>query len=736
MHKARLVLTVLASAGVLLFQTTAAGALPQRDVSAKASRQDDDDDSKDASEDSDVLPVRVVILVDESGSLEDPDVKAEQDAVKILVDTVEEDWEVAIFPFGSDNGSRPAVDTTCGFQKVENDADRAALRACADRIRRRTPAEGNDTDHAEALLQAVNALTAAEGEALPVILLMTDGTLDVPRSTLNYGDNPNEGARKKIDETILPNARKNNVQVWPIGFGKADESALTKLAEGGAQRNLRCPNTAGEAPKPVVKPDRNQLELAIQTIFASAVCASSTGRVVQVPAGQTVDEIHSISPLATSGVLSVVKSNPKSTVAFIDPDGKEIKTDGEDGPSTYKLRSTDRSEVLEMEDPNPGDWTVKVTASAGQDTMAVFSRWTGEVGVTVDVSPPYLAPGQQATATLQLITPKGRTVPPEALEGFKFSGELVGDGFKPVEFKLDSVPGANLQYTGTFKTPKECSGKASFQGSVSAPGLASADRAATISCDKAKSSVNAVIELEDVPDGGVVTAGSKLTGRVEISNSGDAFDGQLSIVNQSEGAQLSIDPSSIKAPAGKDNPEFALTVAEDSRLGQTTFKIVLKNGDEVIESSPQALVVESPPSILPKILALIGLVLLIAGVAAFLVWRRKQAQLKARLVKGLQVILIEDGEERQASSAPSGKKSVFPFKVTELGTRAARENDPDAYLIRRHPQSPKSKVIVRQPDGNEVEVAIGQTLNLDEQADDGDSYSGSSSRRLKIVDKR
>lgn len=758
-HKTRLVLTVLASAGVLFLQSAVAGALPHEERSPTATQQDEADSSKagdevededdaddEDAENQDLLPVRAVVLVDESGSLDEDAVQRERDAVSIFVDTVENGWEVAIYPFGSSNApGQNAVDRECELVKVESEANRQRLRECVLKIQRRGEDQGPDTDHAAALTDAVATLTSAEGDALPVIFLLTDGKLDVERSDRYGASGRTETALKQINDTILPNAKKNNVQVWPVGFGEVDGAALENLAKGGAQVNSRCPEASSSVPKPVVEPGPEELALAFQRVAASAVCASSGIESVQtVGDGESKESVHTISPVATSGVLSVVKSNPKSTVNFIDPAGEEVKSSGDSGNSAYERSGQDtRYEVLRIDRPKPGDWKVKVNAKEGEQTFAVFSRWTGKVDTTVNVPTGTPSAGSESTATLRLKTYSDQKVPAGALKGFDFSGELSGKGFDTAKFKLaDDGKGADqtagdLLFSGTFTTPEDCDGAATLKGSVNASGLAGDVRPYEFSCKAGSSGVVAEIALDDLPEGGVVTVGSKLTGRISLDNQGSAFDGKLKIVDASDGAQLSIDPTSIEVPAGTSDAEFTLSIADESQLGETTFSIQLEGEDGPIAASDQRLTLEAPPSKFWLYFAIGVIVLLIAGGAAFLVWRRQQAQQKARLVKGLQAILIEDGEEKRPVSAPGGKKDAFPVAVDEYAARTAKENDPAAYVIRRHPQSPKTKVIVRQPDGNEVEVVIGQALNLDERPDDADSYSYTgSNRRLKIVDKR
>ena len=757
-QKARLVLIALAAAGALLLQSSNAGALRQNEHSAAASRQDGDDDSKaadDAADDddagddaraSDLLPVRAVVLVDESGSLEVEDVQAERDAVTFFADTIEPGWEVAILPFGSDNGipGQRAVNNDCKLIKVESEANRQRLRDCAQTIHRRDEIEGNDTDHAAALNEAVATLTSAEGDALPVIFLMTDGVLDVDNSIGLYGENPTDEARKRIEDEILPKAKKNNIQVWPVGFGEADKAALEILARGGAQNNVRCPNTAASPPQPVVEPNPEEFVRSFQQIAASAGCLDYNDESFSLADGESKESTFKISPLATSGTLSVVKSNAKSTVTFIDPQGVEVTEDGEDGPSAYERDGEGtRSEVLRIDRPKPGDWKVNVSAEDGGQTFIVSARWAGKVDMSINVPTGNPAPGKTSTMTLRLKTAyPDQKVPPEAVEGFDFSGELSGEGFKPVKFKLvddgegvDETAG-DLRFSGTFTTPEGCDGPAELRGSVSAHGLAGDDRSLSIDCSAPEPTVVADIALDGVPEGGLVTLGTELTGRVSLDNQGEAFVGKLSIVDASPGAQLSIDPSSVQVPAGTSEVEFSVIIADGSKPGQTTFSIRLTGNASPVATSDQRLVTEEKPPIWPLIIKITIMVLLIAGVAAVLVRRRRQAQVKLLFVKGLQAILVEDGNSTPAVRAEVGKKLVFPVKVSDFGMRSASETDQDAYLVRRDRRSPKTKVIVRRPGGDEFEVAIGQAFDLDGQTDDGDpSNSGGSNRRLKIVEK-
>ena len=186
-------------------------------------------------------------------------------------------------------------------------------------------------------------------------------------------------------------------------------------------------------PQPVVEPNPEEFVRSFQQIAASAGCLDYNDESFSLADGESKESTFKISPLATSGTLSVVKSNAKSTVTFIDPQGVEVTEDGEDGPSAYERDGEGtRSEVLRIDRPKPGDWKVNVSAEDGGQTFIVSARWAGKVDMSINVPTGNPAPGKTSTMTLRLKTAyPDQKVPPEAVEGFDFSGELSGEGFKP-----------------------------------------------------------------------------------------------------------------------------------------------------------------------------------------------------------------------------------------------------------------------------------------------------------------
>ncbi|MCP9986013.1 VWA domain-containing protein [Streptomyces sudanensis] len=178
------------------------------------------------------------MVVDQSDSLSDEDLAREVEAAALLVQgEISERSRAAVIGFGSSEkpGQSP-VREVCPLT-VADSAGRQLLSDCVQRLARRDPARvGPGTDFPAAVRQAVTRLTEKGAPATPkVVFLLTDGRLDVDDSP-EYGADPAarraNGAKRLADE--LARARRERVQIWPLGFGTAiDRATLTGMAEGG-----------------------------------------------------------------------------------------------------------------------------------------------------------------------------------------------------------------------------------------------------------------------------------------------------------------------------------------------------------------------------------------------------------------------------------------------------------------------------------------------------------------------
>lgn len=122
--------------------------------------------------------------------------------------------------------------------------------------------------------QAVDRLSEGADSAVPkVVFLLTDGKLDVsdsPEYGTDAASRQANGAKRLTEE--LARARRESVQIWPLGFGsQIDKAALTAMAEGGYRNG--CADLPGATPRMRVVDSSAEIDKALQETFAAARCA-------------------------------------------------------------------------------------------------------------------------------------------------------------------------------------------------------------------------------------------------------------------------------------------------------------------------------------------------------------------------------------------------------------------------------------------------------------------------------
>jgi TIR domain/von Willebrand factor type A domain len=218
-----------------------------------------------------VQPIRVVVLVDESGSLSKTDVQHERAAASIIATTeLSPSSQVAIVGFGSRGGTGASpVDVVCPLTELASEAERAKLNRCVKNIHSRTEAEGNSTDFVAALDQAHAIMAESDDQnRLKIVFLLTDGKLDVVGDPAYgpYEATRNANAQNELHGRVLPDLREAGVQIWPLGFGDVDASALQAMAASGARS--RC-----GTPRATILPNSAILVEGLAGAFATARCA-------------------------------------------------------------------------------------------------------------------------------------------------------------------------------------------------------------------------------------------------------------------------------------------------------------------------------------------------------------------------------------------------------------------------------------------------------------------------------
>ena len=426
-------------------------------------------------------PVKMVILADESGSMQDfpNEIAGEQQAA---VDIIQAAWsphsQVAVYGFGSAPPSRgasasQAVDKLCALTELNTTGNLVNLTRCAHLIAPRQAPE-NNTDFAAALDAAENVLSAPDPlHRVPLVFILTDGMLDVGQDS-PYAPFPstdqqgNAAAQQQLSGTILPSLKSAGIEVWPLGFGEADASELSQFAHGGAQVNPYCSADTDAAPKLTSVPsavtgaaETHDIQQDLLSAFAAASCGTITpGAWTTLPPDGSVTVPVMIDPLTTLGSIVVNKGNPQVRVTYTDPDGGRV-SDGSPHAGTLDGAAfvltgggTQLSqEALRLDGPVPGPWKVTFTnPSSVVQSVGVSVVWQGQAFPDINFSPQVGDSGQP----LQIqVRPAIHAAPVPASELSRLTVSLSvqwsrGGAPQQVTAKLNPATG---EFTGSVPVP-------------------------------------------------------------------------------------------------------------------------------------------------------------------------------------------------------------------------------------------------------------------------------------------
>lgn len=386
-------------------------------------------------------PVDAVVLVDESGTLDDS-LELERQAAQLIVTAGWwSDTRISVLGFGGvPPGKDPgkdenlAVDGGGGgpcFALTLVQAYEGVLRGCVAALRQRAVGEGRDSDYAAALGQALNLLGKGQQQhRRRVIYLLTDGHLDLGGSggLEGYGapSDATRAARERIRTRILPEAAKASVEIWPIAFTPKPEGgrqveprrtgdgtlfALDELVRGNAATVTPPPGCAGDpAEHPRIPWLRGPSDLTshsdenglLPTLAASRCLQigdpiASTAKVggataeVRVPAGVAMAQLM-VFPQQPSHDPWFSYYLPADDSGAADVGRKhQVPANGPAGESTYTVsQPTGPGQVasLMVKDPRPGTWTVDA-----QEPFTALPVWSASLRIT-DISPEPAPPGE------------------------------------------------------------------------------------------------------------------------------------------------------------------------------------------------------------------------------------------------------------------------------------------------------------------------------------------------------
>jgi TIR domain/von Willebrand factor type A domain len=584
------------------------------------------------------IPLDIVLLVDESGSLSYADVAQEIQAASTIAQTpLNPLSQVTVIGFGGADGVTSDQDPTtviCQPTLTDSAASLEYLDQCVHGLHRRTKAEGNDTDYAAALAKAMSYLTAnapigsrPPAGATKAIFMMTDSGLNVSHDPA-YSAGGIPAARRAVDLQLAA-ARRASVQIWPLGFGaisSGDRSYLDYLAAGGAQ--MACSTNPAATPRAIVtsSPD---IASTIFSLYSDAACLGiSSGGSTLLEGGQTRTLTVNIPATASDAAISVDKGNPAFRVVYLTPAGMTV-TGGSLSGSRFQRSGQDSGvDVLHIEHVQSGVWKIRVTAPGGLSSQPVSATafWQGVVRPQITASPSNARPGQQIHVTISALGPNGPIIDPITLNGLGIQLDVTGDGLPG---RLN-VPVSNLgepqgtpqdgTYQGTFTAPAR-TGVLTVTGSISGHGLHASQASIQIPVGGQAALLQGTLAF-NAPSS--VAAGQSIQGQIAFSNqTGKARQVELTLTAAPAVATLRAPQGTVKVPPGTSEISFTITLDGASLRGPSFIEVEVidpSNPNVVYIDRQLLIVVVSPHNPIWPYLLILGLLILLV-IALTYRWR-------------------------------------------------------------------------------------------------------------------
>ena len=301
----------------------------------------------------------VIVLVDESSSLSPLDVKAEQGALRSMIQIPilrNRNIRLGVLPFSSGEQSPRLLDS-CALTNMDSAGQKAFYENCPRLISRQLEDNSDDTDFAAAINAALTIFeeSTVNNNRIPVILLLTDGKYDPD------GDLSTSPEEQNLLDGALAKAKELNASVWPIGFGDADGLALIAMSLAGATLPENCPSHPSAAIAA-----STDLGLQMTNILSSVICVSPPTPPEATPAK------HLVHPMMDTLAVSVKVASSDDPI-LTDPDGNVVCEGTWDKLGEYS------SCLISLDGDTAGEWSL-----IASDGSQVTWQESGELKVTLD----------------------------------------------------------------------------------------------------------------------------------------------------------------------------------------------------------------------------------------------------------------------------------------------------------------------------------------------------------------
>jgi hypothetical protein len=669
-----------------------------------------------ASGQSGVAVLDVTVLVDESGSETPQKVADEKQTVGTIVQTMlNPSSRVTVIGFGGVNNVAPGqdpVDVACQPTIASGAANLDYLANCVGQLHRRSDQQGNDTDYAAALNQAMSylgpgstATPPAPAGAIKVILMMTDGAVDVSHDTSQYGPNWQLGEQTAVNQQLAA-ATSAGVQVWPLGFGGDVGTGVTQpqarqylnsMAAHGAPAVCDKRHAANQPHATWVDNPSDAIS-ALDELYQDAACLGGVQIQDPLSGGQSRTLTLSIPAIASAAAISVDRVNPAVTVTFTQPGGTQwtdtsaISGANNDSPvEVLHLASITKADV--------GAWRVKLTAPPGIGSQLVSAAvfWQGAVRAIITATPT-VKPGQPIDVKLTVLGPDGPITDPATLKsllvGVTASGSVLpGPVQVPVQASSAVGPAGAGTYTGTYAAPDQA-GTLTITGTAAGYGLYATQLPATVVVGAFNRVFLATPHFSGVTS---VQVGHSLSGTVDFINQTGATR-RVVLKLTASGAKATISPSTVisvpSTPSG--NPPsvpFTVNIAGSSPAGPAGLEVRAVDADtgrRYSNAASDVITVTTPPGFFAKYRwEIAGTAALILLAVLAVLWRRKVIR-DRKNVRGLVATLRRGGQQVGKELAAEEKYSeVFPFIIRDEASASPRLDHPpraeslNLYQVRR-----------------------------------------------------
>jgi hypothetical protein len=513
---------------------------------------------------------------------------------------------------------------------------------------------------------------------------------------------------------VLPDARRQGVQVWPLGFGPdVQKGSLAAMASGGF--GSRCPSLPGATPRAQVVDNSSTATRALQVAFAASRCA----RIGPSDEGVPPTDLHvDIPVVATDGSITVVKRDPRVVATYYDPKGQKVPSTGRFDDSVFDLSGQDGPvEVLRIRDPRPGRWRIQLTTpnGGGGQLVSTSALWQGVLRSSVVLDPPSPGAGEQTTVSVVLRTRRDEVISdPDALAGVQISARLTGTGFAPVTLaladdgKAPDIRAADGQFSGGLTVPATASGNLDVVADVIAEGITGDQRPISTQIRPESSKVTARPTVE----GRQAYRGESVAGTLAVRNDDSRpHTLTLALTDLDSSREASITPTSVEVQPGSQSPvPFTVTFGRRSPLGQTVGRVVVIDetaGATQIGATQLIVDLREPPPRWPWVLG--GSVLLLVLVTVVLLMRRRRVK-RGRDPNGLVLRLQRDGDLISTWRIRTPYPDGFGFGVVGEGAQVTvrPQAGGSRYVLRRH----GSGVELRTPAGATSRLRYGEAVGL------------------------